>query len=487
MSAITETVEFGQYPLQVRPAPLGLRSGNKGEGTIVAPPPSREPSLRGSDQSPEKIDIDLPPADRGSGAWKFLFAASIIEGFMFGFPMNYGVFQSYYSTHPPYVGNTNLSSIGTFGTCFYFLGAPIATYLVRRYQKWQRETIWIGFTITVMGLGASGWAKDFGQLVATQGVIYGIGILIMYYPIFTLLNEWFIERRGLALGVVCASTGITGLFFPFMLEILLSKYGPAWTLRISALALLLVCGPCLPLLRSRYPTYDHAKALETNHSFLKMPLFYFFALATLLQGLGFFFPPIYLPSYATSVGLRTTIGALLLVIYSIAQILGQMTIGYISDLRIQRLGLNGRVPVEILVFILPLISGLSILLLWGLAQSLTMLVVFSMFYGASAAGFAVLWARMATTLSPNPTLALTTFSYFACMKGIGNVVTGPISSALLSPTVSRDEYGIGKFKGIVAFSGVVMMASATVMLIWGIGSRVIKCMQRQGEFRGCPA
>ncbi|KAI4177177.1 MAG: hypothetical protein LQ343_000659 [Gyalolechia ehrenbergii] len=422
---MAETVEFGQYPLQVRPAPLRSRSWNKGESIIVAPPPSRGSSLQNWDQLPEKVDTELPPADRGSGAWKFLFAASMIEGFMFGFPLNYGVFQNYYSAHPPYVGNTNLSTIGTFGTCFYFLGAPIATYLVRRYQQWQRQTIWIGFTITIIGLAASGWAHDFGSLVATQGVIYGMGILIMYYPIFNLLNEWFIERRGLALGVICASSGITGLFFPFVLEILLSKYGSAWTLRVSALALLLLCGPCMPLFQSRYPTYDDVKAPETNNSFFKMPLFYFFTLATLLQGLGFFFPAIYLPSYATSVGLSTTIGTLLLVIYCIAQILGQMATGYISDLHIRRLGVDGRVPVEILVFISPFIA---------------------IFYGASAGGFAVLWARMATTLSPNPTLALTTFSYFACMKGIGNVVTGPVSSVLLSAEVSRDEYGIGKFK-----------------------------------------
>lgn len=73
------------------------------------------------------------------------------------------------------------------------------------------------------------------------------------------------------------------------------------------------------------------------------------------------------------------------------------------------------------------------------------------------------------------------------MKGIGNVVTGPVSSVLLSAEVSRDEYGIGKFKGIVSFSGAAMMASAAVMLVWGVGSRVIKCIQRKGECCGCPA
>lgn len=216
----------------------------------------------------------------------------------------------------------------------------------------------------------------------------------MYYPIFNMLNEWFVERRGLALGVICASTGVTGLFVPFILEVLLNRYGPAWTLRISALALLLLCGPCVAMFQTRFPTYGKTKDPATSYSFLKMPLFYFFILATLLQGLGFFFPSIYLPSYATSLGMSTTIGALLLMVYSIAQIVGQMVTGYVSDLRINRLGMNGRIPIGILVFISPLISGISILLLWGPARSLTMLIIFAIFYGASAGGYAVLWARM---------------------------------------------------------------------------------------------
>ena len=311
-----------------------------------------------------------------------------------GYPLNYGVFQSYYFTHAPYTGNTNLSTIGTFGTCFYFLGAPLATYLVRRYQRWQQETIWIGFLISIIGLGAAGWAQDFGSLVATQGFTFGMGVLIMYYPIWNMLNEWFVERRGLALGIICASTGITGLFYPFVLEFLLNKYGPVATLRISALALLVLCGPCLPLLKSRYPSYEDDEVLKADYSFLKMPLFYIFALAGLLQGLGFYFPIIYLPSYATSLGLSGTMGALLLVILSFAQMLSQIGFGYVSDMRVRRLWKDERVPVGILVFVSTVISGLAILGLWGPARSFAMLAAFAMLYGLSAGGFVVLWARM---------------------------------------------------------------------------------------------
>ncbi|KAL8728858.1 MAG: hypothetical protein Q9166_005098 [cf. Caloplaca sp. 2 TL-2023] len=504
MATVTQTTESGQFPLQVRPEPRWFRSWDKRHGIIAAPPSPVSPgatSLKSLDQDVEKLDEKLPPVDGGVAAWRFLFAAFMIEAFIFGrrdyeisetikaddigFPLNYGVFQDYYFTHPPFEGNPNLSTVGTFGTAFYFLGAPIATYLVHRYHRWQRQVIWTGCTISIIGLVAASFAPDFGTLVATQGVIFGMGVLIMYYPIFSMLNEWFVDRRGLALGIFCAATGVSGLFYPFVLEVLLNRYGPALTLRVSAITLTLLCGPVLPLLKGRYPT-SHLEALpENDYSFFKMPLFYIFSLVALFQGLGFYFPLIYLPSYATSLGMSDHIGALLLVVCGFAQMLGQITFGYFSDLRIKRFWSDKRMPVEILAFVSPLVSGIAILGLWGIASSIPMLVLFALVYGVFAGGFVVLWARMGTTLSTSPSVALITLSAFACEKGVGSVVTGPISSALLTIEVSTNEYGLGRFKNIVLYSGICMMASAAIMLGWYLGRRTVRWVERKGKLCGC--
>ncbi|KAL8843986.1 MAG: hypothetical protein Q9176_001681 [Flavoplaca citrina] len=96
-----------------------------------------------------------------------------------------------------------------------------------------------------------------------------------------MLNEWFINRRGLALGILCAATGVSGLFYPFVLETLLS----------------------------RHPNSYHDATPKIDYSFFKMPLFYIFSLAALLEGLGHYFPKTYLPSYATSFGLSDPIRA----------------------------------------------------------------------------------------------------------------------------------------------------------------------------------
>ncbi|KAL8772378.1 MAG: hypothetical protein Q9194_004616, partial [Teloschistes cf. exilis] len=493
------TAGFQPYRLGVRPNLVRLRSNQRRQGVIEAPPSSPEPSLESAEQGVEKVEIQLPPVDGGAGAWKFLFAAFIVEAFLFGmtavemlssvtgadlsgFPLQFGVFQSYWSTHAPYAGRSDISYIGTLETSFYFLGGPFATYLVHRYRRWQRETIWTGFAICIVGIGAASWAPDFGTLVATQGVIFGLGMLVIYYPIFNMMNEWFVERRGLALGVICGATGVSGMFLPFVLQILLDRYGPVTTLRISTIGLIVLIGPVLPLLKPRFPKDFHEEIPKADFSFFKMPLFYCFALAGLLQGMGYYFPGFFAVSYAESLGMSSTIGALQLVVSAFGQLIGQIVFGYVSDLRLPGFWMDQRVPVEILVFISPFVSGIAVLALWGTTRSLGMLIAFDIIFAFFAGGFVVLWARMSTTLSPNPALALPALSTFACMKGVGNLLTGPVSAALLTPDVRTNVYGIGRYENIIVYSGACMMASAMVMVVWYVFGKVGKRLERKGEF-----
>lgn len=90
-----------------------------------------------------------------------------------------------------------------------------------------------------------------------------------------------------------------------------------------------------------------------------------------------------------------------------------------------------------------------------------------------------------TTLSPSPSLALITLSAFACVKGVGNVVTGPVSSALLTTEIHRDEYGLGRFKNIILYSGLCMLAGAAVMVGWWLWTKVVKWVERREESCGC--
>lgn len=194
----------------------------------------------------------------------------------------------------------------------------------------------------------------------------------MYPPIISMLNEWFVVTRGLALGIVTAATGVSGIGMPFVLGTLLDTYGYPTTLRAFAVALVVLTGPVLPMLRGRLSVVQSSARPKMDTSFLQKPLFYFFAALVLLQGLAYFYPTLYLPTYATSLSYTPTTGALLLALFYFSQIFGQTLIGYLSD---------NRVSVETLADCAPAVSAIAILTLWGLAHTLQPLIIFSLVYG----------------------------------------------------------------------------------------------------------
>jgi H+/Cl- antiporter ClcA len=69
--------------------------------------------------------------------------------------------------------------------------------------------------------------------------------------------------------------------------------------------------------------------------------------------------------------------------------------------------------------------------------------------------------RMGTAVASEQSDTMTMFCLFSFAQGIGNVLAGPISGALLGSEVDVHEYGRGKYKALVIFTGCAMFASAT--------------------------
>jgi hypothetical protein len=76
------------------------------------------------------------------------------------------------------------------------------------YKKWPRlpnTSKWAGLPLMAAGLIAASFANSVNHLILTQGVIYAIGGSIIYNPTCLLMDEWFIQRKGFAYGVLWAS------------------------------------------------------------------------------------------------------------------------------------------------------------------------------------------------------------------------------------------------------------------------------------------
>ena len=99
----------------------------------------------------------------------------------------------------------------------------------------------------------------------------------------------------------------------------------------------------------------------------------------------------------------------------------------------------------------------SVLLLWGLADSLPTLYVFALAYGLFACSWATTWpgiVRDVQKKKENADLGMI-FASLAAGKGIGNIASGPLSEALLRAASwgsARFGYGSG-FGILIAFTG----------------------------------
>ncbi|GKU22979.1 unnamed protein product [Fusarium langsethiae] len=200
----------------------------------------------------------LAPVDGGIAAWRLLGAAFVLDTLLWGFPLSFGVFQDYYSRIPTFANNPYIGVVGTVAYGLGYIGAPFIMPFIQRHQRWRRQMIWIGLPICIGGLIAGSFANTLETLILTQGVAYGVGFLILYYPILIMVNEYWISRRGMAYGLLCGASGFSGAIMPFIVQALLAKYGYQTTLRAIAVGLAVMIGPLIPFLDGRLPTSEPA-------------------------------------------------------------------------------------------------------------------------------------------------------------------------------------------------------------------------------------
>ncbi|KAH6619023.1 major facilitator superfamily domain-containing protein [Boeremia exigua] len=391
-----------------------------------------------------------PPIDGGREAWRLLLAAFVFESLLWGFPLSFGVFQEYYTSIAEFRNSPYISIVGTTASGISYLGAPLVIPFIRRWSGYRTHMILVGWPLCIVGLVAGSFADSLGPLILTQGVLYGIGFIIFYYPILSMVDEYWVRRRGMAYGLLCSASGVSGAVTPLSLQALLHKYGHKTTLRGVAVFLFVATGPLIPLLKGR-PGQQQSVRLRTDWSFFRTPLFWIYSVSNLLMGLGYFFPALFLPSYARSLGLSASAGALLLALMSISQVAGQFTFGWLSD---------RRTSVNALISTSAAVAAIATLGAWGVARSMAPLVVFALLYGFFGAGYTAMWARMVTAVSEEPAAAQAMFGMFNFGKGVGNIAAGPISAGLLGWARGDAGYGLGTYKAVVLFTGVCLLLSA---------------------------
>ncbi|KAF2704431.1 putative MFS monocarboxylate transporter [Pleomassaria siparia CBS 279.74] len=444
----------------------------------VTPNPSSDSAVARTDAATwdesNNLEIEqqpLPPADTGKAAWLVLAGCTVIQVPVWGFPIAFGVFQEYYSSHPESLDDAaNVAVIGTTISGIMYLSSPFTFAVLSRWPRLRRWFGPIGLAITAIGFLFSSFATKVWQLIATQGILAGLGSGLLFTPATLYLDEWFVQRKGLAYGVMWAGKSVTGVVLPFLMETSLRRFGPKTTLRAWSIATVLLSAPLLYYLRPRIPISPSTTTRRLNLNFIRLPAFWMLSLGNVFQSLGYFLPSTYLSSYAVrELGLSTTMATLLLALMNTTSIPGGIVVGWLGD----------HLDVTTVVLISSLGSTLSVFFFWGFSSHVALLTLFSLFYGFFAGGFSSTWSAVLKDLK-RQSPALDTgfiFGLLAGGRGIGNVISGPISVALVN------EGGLGGRKGwgYGGTYGLVILFTGITSLLGGWGWLTRSCEGHVGR------
>jgi Arabinose efflux permease len=323
-----------------------------------------------------------------------------------------------------------------------YLDLPLVFAAYRQWPKYQRFGCGLGVLLMCAALGLSSLATNTNHLVVTQGIFYALGGSIAYAPCILLMEEWFDRRKGLAFGVMWAGTGIGGVVLPIVMEQLLGKYGFRITLRGFAVVLFILTAPLVYFVKPRVPIADNRPSPPApNFRFMFTSTFAIFEFCNTVEALGFFLPSIYLPTYAGMIGASTSLQALTVILFNLASVVGCVLMGAIID----------KLDVTLCILISTVGSSIGVFLIWGFSVSLAPLFIFSIVYGLFAGSYTSTWPgimREVVHKKPSAESSMV-FACLAAGRGVGNLVSGPLSEGLIKglPWEGNAGYGYGSGYG----------------------------------------
>ncbi|KAM3428967.1 hypothetical protein MY4824_007917 [Beauveria thailandica] len=310
-----------------------------------------------------------------------------------------------------------------------YLGMPITMGIQRLSPRLSACSPVLGIFVMAGALVAASFATTVSHLIVTQGILFAIGSSLSYCPCIAFLNDWFDRRKGMAYGIMWAGTGLSGSVLPFVLQYLLGEYGYQYTLRVSAIALVVITLPVVYFVKPRLPmSQSGAQGNPFNFRFTLSQTFMLHQIANIFQALGFFLPSIFLPTYARSV-----------------------------------LGAVG--------------ASLATFLLWGFTTTVPSLLIYCAFYGLFAGSYTSAWTGLMQQITTDDTISkryscedtdpVMVLSVLAAGRGIGSVLSGPLSQALVGDYWRVKTYGAyGTIYGpLVIFTGFTAALSG-IVLFW---------------------
>ncbi|KAI0092569.1 major facilitator superfamily domain-containing protein [Irpex rosettiformis] len=428
-------------------------------------------------------ESSLRRVDGGFQAWSLLVAAFLMESLTWGYLGSFGVLLAAYLQDPKFNtqahASTLLPIVGSLCSGIMYISALVIYPTMQRYPRIRRVYTWTGTILCSVSLILSSFTYKVPLLVIYQGVLFAFGASLAYAPVISYMSEWFVHKRGMANGIVFSGAGVGGAVFPLILPPLIARYGILKTTRAYAICLLVCLIPTLPLMKARLPEARvHGPSPRSSNArrWLYNKNFWFFMIMNTFQSLGHHIPTTWLPTYASSAGLNTTQASLTITVLCITSTFAGTTMGWLSD----------RFDIWVLALCSLFGTCLATFIVWGvLSFSLGGIMAYAVSYGITAGGWTSLWYGFVNPFAKDdPSLSTTLISFLLATRGIGVILTTPISTVLLGSSkvdnstthglVSKTGFSVdgGHYTAMITYAGTCFAAATVVTLVgWAFERR----------------
>lgn len=297
----------------------------------------------------------LQPADEGFGAWSYVacaFAMYIVvwgtflhrkavpkmRGLSFssilGFPQAFPIFQTYLSTGE-HATHRDSVVLPLLAPGLQDIEEGVFFQIFPKSAKYRQMLIIMGiFTMTIAMILAS-YASKAWQIVLAQGILFGLGGIMLNFVHVSVFPEWFEKKQGQAMGIIWLGYRVGALVFPLICQWLLYRHGFKKTLHVLIAPMLALLMPSIILLRGRYrvaavvsqPIQPSVSKLTA----LRAPNVLFYLFVNILFALAINVPKMFVVSFGVDISLTVSDQALALSLHTLGNMLGTYALGWLSD------------------------------------------------------------------------------------------------------------------------------------------------------------
>ncbi|KAI0640143.1 MFS general substrate transporter [Trametes polyzona] len=405
---------------------------------------------------------DVPSQPSQTYQCLLVFAGFMMTFHVIGINSIYGLFQEFYTSPETNIRNAQgqdalVSLVGTIGGGLTWSGSIFVNPMIRRIDNVKLISVAGAFIMSV-GIFLASFCSELWQLFLTQGLLYGIGSSMYYFPIMSLTPAYFDRNRGAAMGIVLAGSGVGGLVLSPVFHTLLTRLGIRWALRILGIWNFVLGIPISSVLTKKHgAAASVAGRTRVSMAMIKRGTFIYQSLGALLQAAGNMVPVYFLTTYSVSVlSYSSSTGSLLLAVNTAVNSVARIAMGVLAD----RVGRQNTMILSVIF------SGIAVFALWYDSDRARFLA-FIVFYGILAGGYnALLPTTITEVFGVQNYSSVNAFIYF--IRGLGALFGAPIAGVILG-SHQRGTRATGgmlslnalktRYNEVAIFDGVLLLAA----------------------------